>query len=313
MPIFELTPTDISDPDWETSVHRDGCRIHAKDEHSARLYATRQFGIATKKVTGQYTKIVPWAQEDKVAVTEIPEYTLGQYSEGLIEIPDYSASHETLGDVGSLDDIADLDRLTPYKIVNGGQTPPQGFDSGVWDESEWDKTKWADENGEDNVPASTPKIDGQSGFPPDPFNPDTDIVSLAIKNGVSLQVQARSLLTVIEEFQNPDPFTNSGQPQLWLSEDAHTKELLDLLEDLRSELHRLNELLETGINVNRSALKGVISAFGTAGKRYLNATATTAGTGTGMLFVGVLGHYMSEFGLMPWDRTIEVMGLVQKK
>jgi hypothetical protein len=64
MPIFELTPIDLSDPDWRCSDHRGPCVVRADDEENARLAATLAFHTAAKRESGAPTPINSWNQED---------------------------------------------------------------------------------------------------------------------------------------------------------------------------------------------------------------------------------------------------------
>jgi hypothetical protein len=74
MPIFELTPIDLDDPDWKASTHHAPCVVRADNEDNARLAATLAFIIATRRELGKPTPINPWNQENKVEAHLVTEH-----------------------------------------------------------------------------------------------------------------------------------------------------------------------------------------------------------------------------------------------
>ena len=48
MPVWKLTPTDLSDPNWEASSHRGMAVVRAPDEAAARAAAAEAFDVPTR-------------------------------------------------------------------------------------------------------------------------------------------------------------------------------------------------------------------------------------------------------------------------
>ena len=48
MPVWKLTPTDLSDPNWEASSHRGMAVVRAPDEAAARAAAAAAFNVPTR-------------------------------------------------------------------------------------------------------------------------------------------------------------------------------------------------------------------------------------------------------------------------
>ncbi len=48
MPVWKLTPTDLSDPNWEASSHRGLAVMRAPDEAGARAAAAEAFDVPTR-------------------------------------------------------------------------------------------------------------------------------------------------------------------------------------------------------------------------------------------------------------------------
>lgn len=60
MPLWKLTPIDMTDRNWAASTFKDEIVVRAADESSARRLAARAFGIATRHLPGEEVRIVPW-------------------------------------------------------------------------------------------------------------------------------------------------------------------------------------------------------------------------------------------------------------
>lgn len=60
MPLWELTPVDLLDPDWEASSHRGRVIVRAPHEAVARNEAEKAFGVKTRFKPGSGVKAPPW-------------------------------------------------------------------------------------------------------------------------------------------------------------------------------------------------------------------------------------------------------------
>lgn len=60
MPVWELIPVDLLDPDWEASSHRGRIIVRAPDEDAARDEAEKAFGVKTRFQPGAGIKAPPW-------------------------------------------------------------------------------------------------------------------------------------------------------------------------------------------------------------------------------------------------------------
>ena len=60
MPLWELTPVDLLDPDWEASSHRGNVIVRAPREEVARDEAEKAFGVKTRFEPGGGVKAPPW-------------------------------------------------------------------------------------------------------------------------------------------------------------------------------------------------------------------------------------------------------------
>ena len=60
MPIWELTPIDPLDPNWEASSHQGRVIVRALDEAAARDQAETAFGVKTRFPPGAGVKAPPW-------------------------------------------------------------------------------------------------------------------------------------------------------------------------------------------------------------------------------------------------------------
>jgi hypothetical protein len=86
MPVWKLTPTDLSDPNWEASSHRGMAVVRAPDEAAARAAATEAFDVPTRFPPTGGAKFPPWHSPALVKAERIvdPRYA----AEGPTEILD---------------------------------------------------------------------------------------------------------------------------------------------------------------------------------------------------------------------------------
>jgi len=60
MPVWELTPIDPLDPNWEASSHQGRVVVRALSEDAAREEAEKAFGVKTRFKPGAGVKSPPW-------------------------------------------------------------------------------------------------------------------------------------------------------------------------------------------------------------------------------------------------------------
>lgn len=68
MPIWRLTPLDLSDPSWEASSHRSLAIVRARDEADARATAAKAFDQKTRFQPGKGPRFAPWKRASLVRV-----------------------------------------------------------------------------------------------------------------------------------------------------------------------------------------------------------------------------------------------------
>lgn len=66
MPLWELTPVDLLDPNWEASSHRGKVIVRAPHEEVARDEAEKALGVKTRFEPGGGIKAPPWKRPDLV-------------------------------------------------------------------------------------------------------------------------------------------------------------------------------------------------------------------------------------------------------
>lgn len=98
MPIFELAPIDLSDPDWRCSTHRGPCVARADNEQHARLAATLAFHIAVSRETGKPIPANPWTQKHKVEAHPVAEHGFAEDGPQTVLAP--AGKHPTLENKG---------------------------------------------------------------------------------------------------------------------------------------------------------------------------------------------------------------------
>jgi hypothetical protein len=86
MPIWKLTPIDLSDPNWEASSHRGATVVRAADEAAARAAAAEAFDVPTRFPPRGGAKFPPWHSSALVEATLIDDPLYDP--EGPVEILD---------------------------------------------------------------------------------------------------------------------------------------------------------------------------------------------------------------------------------
>jgi hypothetical protein len=87
MPIYELAPIDLSDPDWRCSTHRGPCVVRADNELNARLAAGMAFLTAVNIVPGESIPIDPWTQPNKVEAHLVTEHGFAESGPQMVLAP----------------------------------------------------------------------------------------------------------------------------------------------------------------------------------------------------------------------------------
>jgi hypothetical protein len=73
MPLFKLSPVDLTDPNWEASSHRAAAIVRARDENAARAIAGKAFDVSTGFRPGRGLKVPPWMRPELVTVERIED------------------------------------------------------------------------------------------------------------------------------------------------------------------------------------------------------------------------------------------------
>lgn len=66
MPLWKLTPIDMTDPNWQASSHRGRVIVRAPDEEAAREAAAEAFDVPTRFPPGGGVKAPPWRRPSSV-------------------------------------------------------------------------------------------------------------------------------------------------------------------------------------------------------------------------------------------------------
>jgi hypothetical protein len=76
MPVWKLTPIDLSDPNWDASSHRGAAVVRAPDEAAARAAAAEAFDVPTRFPPGDGARFPPWHSPGLVKIERIeyPRY-----------------------------------------------------------------------------------------------------------------------------------------------------------------------------------------------------------------------------------------------
>lgn len=73
MPLWKLTPVDLTDSNWDASTHRAMAIVRAPSEEAARHEAQRAFGTKTRFSPGEGVKAPPWLRPNIVDVGKIED------------------------------------------------------------------------------------------------------------------------------------------------------------------------------------------------------------------------------------------------
>lgn len=73
MPLWELTPVDLLDTNWEASSHRGKVIVRAPHEKVARDEAEKAFGVKTRFEPGGGVKAPPWKRPALVTAAVIQD------------------------------------------------------------------------------------------------------------------------------------------------------------------------------------------------------------------------------------------------
>lgn len=68
MPIWRLSPIDLSDRNWEASSHRGQVVVRASNEDEARDLAEDAFAVKTRFAPGMGVITPPWKRPEQVKV-----------------------------------------------------------------------------------------------------------------------------------------------------------------------------------------------------------------------------------------------------
>jgi hypothetical protein len=96
VPIYELAPIDLDDPDWKASTHHAPCVVRADNERNARLAATLAFFVATGREPGAKLHANPWNQTDKVEIHPVAEHGFDEEGPQMVLAP--AGNHPSLED-----------------------------------------------------------------------------------------------------------------------------------------------------------------------------------------------------------------------
>lgn len=73
MLLWQLTPVDPDDPDWEASSHCGKVVVRAPNEETARQEAERAYGVKTRFQPGTGVKAPPWLRPALVTAERIAD------------------------------------------------------------------------------------------------------------------------------------------------------------------------------------------------------------------------------------------------
>lgn len=71
MPIWKLTPSNITSPHWNCSTYKDPITVRAPSEDEARQRATLVFGIGRMAVLGDDSPLPPWELSDLATCSRV--------------------------------------------------------------------------------------------------------------------------------------------------------------------------------------------------------------------------------------------------
>ncbi len=73
MPLYKLSPIDVTDPNWEASSHRAAAIVRARDETAARAIAAKAFDVPTGFRPGRGLRVPPWKRRELVSLERIED------------------------------------------------------------------------------------------------------------------------------------------------------------------------------------------------------------------------------------------------
>jgi len=90
MPIWKLTPLDLTDPNWIASSHRGFAVVRAPDEAAARAAAENAFGVETRFKPGGGVRFPPWARSSLVKAEMIEDHRYDPHGPTAVLEPSFS-------------------------------------------------------------------------------------------------------------------------------------------------------------------------------------------------------------------------------
>lgn len=90
MAIWQLTPVDLSDPNWQASSHRGPAIVRAPDEQSARELAQSAFGVATR-FRHHPRLVAPWMRAELVHASHIEDRRFDPEGPSRVLVPSFDA------------------------------------------------------------------------------------------------------------------------------------------------------------------------------------------------------------------------------
>jgi osmotically-inducible protein OsmY len=90
MPIWLLSPVDLSDPNWEASSHRGAAIVRAPDEKTAREVAQSAFGVTTR-FKHHPRLIAPWTRAKLVHASHIEDQRFDPEGPSGVLVPSFEA------------------------------------------------------------------------------------------------------------------------------------------------------------------------------------------------------------------------------
>jgi hypothetical protein len=73
MPIWKLTPADLTDPNWQASSHRGFAIVRARNEAAARAAAAKAFDVKTRFGPRRSEAAPPWKRPALVKAEQIED------------------------------------------------------------------------------------------------------------------------------------------------------------------------------------------------------------------------------------------------
>jgi len=90
MPVWQLSPVDLSDPNWEASSHRGMAIVRAPDEKTARKVAQSAFGVTTR-LKHHPRLIAPWTRAKLVHASHIEDRRFDSEGPSSVLVPSFEA------------------------------------------------------------------------------------------------------------------------------------------------------------------------------------------------------------------------------